>query len=236
MIRHSSLLLRASGTAACLALVAWCGAARADELTQAELPQVFMTAADSTGSQGFADIGAPSANTGNINTATTLTIGNLISTGASVGYFTGLSTQIFGPVGFNTAVPTSLSFGNATFGSFASTSITEQTNVPGERSFYILGTYTAGTFNPALTPNPAPASFTVGFTQSPISTGAISSSATLSIPPAAVPEPSTLVLAGVGVASVLVVDQTRRHRRRRMRGLACGDAGAAGDEHDQDLG
>lgn len=233
MTLHHSRLFRACGVAASLALVSFLGTARGDELTQAELPQVFMTAADSNGSQGFADIGSPSANTGNINTATTLTIGNMISTGASIGYFSGLPTQIFGPVAFTVATGTSVTFGNAQFGTFTSTSITEQTNVPGERSFYILGSYTPGTFNPALTPNPAPASFTVGFTQSPISSGAISSSATLSIPPAAVPEPSTLVLAGVGMATVLVVDQGRRHRRRRK---AAAFGAGFHDEHDQDLG
>lgn len=187
--------------------------ALADEVTQSELPAVVFVSGTSTGSQGFADIGSPTVNTGNINTATTFTIGNLISTGASVGYFSGLSTQIFGPVAFNPAVNSSFSFGNATFGSFLSTSITQQTNSSGERSFYILGDYTAGTFNPSLSPNPAPASMTVSFTQTPAGTGAISDSATMSIPPA-VPEPSTALLACVGIAGGVLVDQGRRHRRR----------------------
>jgi hypothetical protein len=89
----------------------------------------------------------------------------------------------------------------------------EQTNAPGERSFFILGNYTAGTFNPSLAPNPAPASIRVSFTQTPPVDGAISASATMAIPP--VPEPSTLMLACVGLAGGLAVEQNRRASRRR---------------------
>lgn len=200
--------------------------ASADIVTQHALPDVILVAGTSNGSQGFADIGTPVVDSGNINTGTSFTIGNMISTGASLGYFTGLSTQILGPVTFNSSLGTSLTFGNATMGNFVSTSITEQTNAAGERSFYVLGNFTAGSFNPALTPNPAPASLIVGFTQSPAGTGAISDSATLSIPPAAVPEPSTLVLATVGVAAVASVDMERRRRRRAA--LKAIDAASAG--------
>lgn len=218
-----SLFIRACGAVAAITAVTFCAlTSRADIVTQNELPDVVFVSGTSTGSQAFADIGAPSVDSGNINTATSFTIGNLISTGANAGYFTGLPTQIFGPVAFSPAVGSSLSFGNAAFGSFLSTSITEQTNVAGERSFYVLGNYTAGTFDPALAPNPAPASMIVGFTQSPAGTGSISDSASISIPPAAVPEPSTILLAGVGLAGGLVVDQSRRHRRRKFAGQAGG--------------
>ncbi|MFM7184482.1 MAG: PEP-CTERM sorting domain-containing protein, partial [Planctomycetota bacterium] len=141
--------------------------------------------------------------------ATTLTIGNLISTTAQAGYFTGLSSQTFGPVAFSPSVPSSISFGNGTFGSFLSTSITEQTNTAGERSFLVLGNFTGGSFGGATTPNPALSSFTISFTQTPARTGSISNSSTLAIP--AVPEPSTIVLATVGIAAGLAVRQTRRH-------------------------
>jgi len=36
----------------------------------------------------------------------------------------------------------------------------------------------------------------------------------MSIPPAAVPEPSTLMLACVGIAGGIAVEQNRRYRRR----------------------
>lgn len=208
LVRSTAVAI--TGAVAALAVTLLASSARADLVTQSALPDVVFVNGTSSGSQGFADIGTPSVDSGNINTGTAFTVGNMISTGASIGYFSGLSTQILGPVTFNASVGSSLSFGNATFGSFASTSITEQTNATGERSFYILGNYTAGSFNPALTPNPAPASLIIGFTQSPAGTGAISDSATLSIPPAAVPEPSTIVLATVGIAAAVAADRMRR--------------------------
>lgn len=187
---------------------------RGDEITQSELPTVVLVAGTSVGTQGFADIGAPSVDSGIVNTGTVFTLGNLISTGAQGGYFSGLTTQVFGPVGFNASLGSGFSFGNGTFGSFLSTSIVEQTNSPGERSFFILGNYTAGTFDPSLAPNPAPASIRLSFTQTPPSLGgAISASATMAIPP--VPEPSTLMLACVGLAGGLAVEQNRRASRRR---------------------
>ena len=147
-------------------------------------------AVTTTGSQGFSDIGAASASPADINTATNITIANLISTGSQSGYFAGLTTQIFGPVTFNVSTPGSFSFGNGTFGSFVSTAIVETENTPGTRSFYVRGTFTAGTFNPTLTPTPAPASLLISFTQSPAGRGAISDSATLSIPPTPTPTPA----------------------------------------------
>jgi len=192
--------------------------ARADILSVSDLPEVTFVASPSNGSQGFADLGAPTANTGNINTATLLSFGNMVSNGSQTGYFTGLVTQVLGPVSIDPALGTSISFGNGTFGSFASTSITEQTNTSGERSFLVLGNYSAGTFDPSLTPNPAPASMTISFTQTPPSIGAISASATLAIPP--VPEPSTAILAGVGVGGSLLSLQKRRARRPLASGIS----------------
>lgn len=207
-----------TGAVAALAVTVLASSARADLVTQNSLPDVVFVSGTSAGSQGFADIGTPSVDSGNINTGTAFTVGNMISTGASLGYFSGLPTQILGPVSFNAAVGSSLTFGNATLGSFTSTSITEQTNAAGERSFYVLGNFTAGSFNPSLTPNPAPASLIIGFTQSPAGTGAISDSATLSIPPAAVPEPSTIVLATVGMAAAVAADRMRRRGKVRTAG------------------
>jgi hypothetical protein len=217
-----SILTRALGALVALAAVTSASLmARADQITQSELPSVVFVSGTSVGSQAFADLGVPTVDTGNINTASTFTVGNLVSTAANNGYFAGLPTQIFGPLAFNPSVGSSISFGNAAFGNFLSTSISPQTNAPGERSFVVFGNYTAGTFNPALSPNPAPASFTISFTQTPAGTGVISNSSTLAIPP--VPEPSTLMLACVGIAGGLAVEQNRRQRRRL--------AAAAGQEH-----
>jgi len=168
--------------------------------------------ADSTGSQGFADLGSPSANTGNINTATQFTIGSLITNSVSNGVFAGISTQSFGSVSFDTTNPTSLTFGNAIFGTFSSTSITEISNSAGQVSFYVLGNFAGGSYTGTLTPDPAPASFTISFTQTPAGSGAISDSSTLSIPPApsGVPEPSSIVLVGLGIASVGAVARRKK--------------------------
>ncbi len=168
--------------------------------------------ADSTGSQGFADLGTPAAVGGNINTATQFTVGSLITNSSSTGVFAGIPTQSFGSVSFDTTVGSSLSFGNSTFGNFASTSITEISNSAGQVSFYVLGNFTGGSYTGTLSPNPAPASFTVSFTQTPAGTGAISDSSTLSIPPvpSGVPEPSSIVLVGLGLASVGVVARRKK--------------------------
>ena len=134
-----SLFIRACGAVAAITAVTCCAFnARADMVTQHELPDVVFVAGTSTGSQAFVDISAPSIDSGNINSATSFTIGNRNSTGASAGYFTGVPTQLYGPVPFSPAVGLSLSFGNAGFENFLSTPITEQTNVTGKRSFYVL--------------------------------------------------------------------------------------------------
>ena len=212
-----SFLTRAFGAVAVIAAVSLAThAARADEITQSELPSVVFVAGTPTGSQGFSDLGSPSADTGNIDTSSTFTIGNLSTSGANAGFFSGFpAASSFGSVAFTITSGTSLSFSNASFGSFASSSITEDASGPGFRTFLVLGNYTAGSFfsSTPLIPNPASASFRIAFTQSPVGTGVISDSSTLAIPP--VPEPSTLMLACVGIAGGLAVEQNRRASRRR---------------------
>jgi hypothetical protein len=106
--------------------------------------------------QAFADIGIPTAggsSTGNINTATSFTIGSLTSTPANTGLFVGMPTQTFiSNIPFSLTSPTSLSFGNAVFGSFTSTSIVEATNIPGSIAIYALGNWTPGTYGTAAKP------------------------------------------------------------------------------------
>ena len=134
-----SLFIRACGAVAAITAVTCCAFnARADMVTQNELPDVVFVAGTSTGSQAFVDIGSPNLDSGNISSATAFTIGNRNSTGVSAGYFTGVPTQLYGPVPFSPTVGLSLSFGNAGFENFLSTPITEQTNVTGKRSFYVL--------------------------------------------------------------------------------------------------
>jgi len=175
------------------------------------------------GGQSFNDNGSPSVNTGDINTATSFTIGDLITktaVGQSSGVFVGMPLQDFGTTTFSLGTPTSLSFSSTAFGSFSSTSITEAIATPGALAIYVLGNYTPGTFvdgSGGGTP-PFQASFTIVFTQTPAHTGVINDSATFAVPPAPppgfVPEPSTLVM---GLTSVVGGIFFHLRRRRRLR-------------------
>jgi len=167
------------------------------------LTGVSFLAQAQSGTQGFADIGAPTVTGGDIGTATHFYIGNLISTGAQSGDFVGLSTQIFGPLNFDVTNPTSLSFGNGTFGSFSSTSIDVLTQSGSSVDIYVLGHYSGGSFG-GTSSDSGSASFHMTFNQTPAGTGSISDSAGLSIPPEPVPEPTTLALAALGGASLLL--------------------------------
>jgi hypothetical protein len=163
------------------------------------------------GSQGFTDFGVAAANTDDINDATAFTIGTMVSTEDSHGYFAGLPTQIFDPITFSIGDPLSLQFGNAEFGLFASTKIQQLSNdvLVGSRSFFVEGTYTKGTFGGPLVPNPAVANFTISFNQTAGAGTSISDNATLDFPVQPVPEPATLALGFAGVTTLALL------RRRR---------------------
>jgi len=169
------------------------------------------------------DGGVPSANTNSILTASSFTIGDLTHLGANAatGLFAGMPAQDFSSITFNNAggLNTSFSMGPlAYFGSFASTSVFETTSTSGSQataSFFILGSWTSGTaFSPS---GPYDASLTLSFTQTSILPGgvggAISDSGTFSVPPAAntlVPEPSSIVLMGLGCIGLVGCRWLRR--------------------------
>jgi len=173
------------------------------------------------GSQSFLDLGQPLANgspTASIDTASTLTIGDLRTGFSSTGVFVGTPFLTdFGAVTFSTAngANSSFTFGNATFGTFISTTITSIISGNGFQSFFILGNFTPGTAaNYGGVTAPQPASFTLSFTQTPAGGGAnstISDSGTLSVPPAgAVPEPASFAMVVIGLGGVLAVGRFRR--------------------------
>jgi len=174
------------------------------------------TANAATSTLSFADLGTPTVNTGNINTATVFNIGDLVST-SGAGFFAGLPNQTFGAVSYNTTVGTSLSFSSTLFGTFTSTSITPfNGTTPGSISAFILGNYTAGTYAGGGGEVSGPASFTISWTQTPPSNGGISDSSTLSTPPAppppGVPEPASVVLGLTSIAGGVFFHLVRRRR------------------------
>ncbi len=165
---------------------------------------------DPVGAQAVTDFGVATANTDDINDATGFTIAELVSTQSSVGFFAGLPEQVFAPITFLISDPLSLQFGNAEFGSFASTSIEELSDrVTAEsRSFFVRGTFMTGTFGEPLPLNPMPANFTISFNQNSGVGASIANNATLQVFQP-VPEPATLALAAAGVATAALL------RRRR---------------------
>jgi hypothetical protein len=184
-------------------------------LSLAAMVSQVPTAHAGSSTQGFVDQGTPQAGgspTGDINTATKFIIGDLQTTSAQTGFFVGMATQDIGQVSFDSTSGSSLDFGNSVFGTFSSTSITEVTNVPGVVGFYVLGNYTPGTQGG----NSGLASFTLSFTQTAPGSS-ISNSGTFSIPPAAVPEPSSVVMGLTGIAACGLVCVWQRRTRKATR-------------------
>ena len=159
------------------------------------------------GTQGFGGNGAPTVNTGDIDTATIFTIGNFATNNSQSGIFLTMPNYNLGAITFNQNVGTSFTFTNAAFGSFTSSSITVSASGPGFTNFDILGQFTQGT-SPS---GNGPAELALSFTQTPAGLGgAISDSGTLAVFSAAVPEPSTFALLGLGAIGLALSAARRR--------------------------
>ncbi len=156
------------------------------------------------GTQGFGGDGSPIINSASIDTATVFTIGNWVTNASQSGIFVGAPQYDIGTITFDKTVGTSFNFTNAGFGTFTSTSITESATGNGFENFFIVGRFDHGTYGIAN----GPASIAVGFTQNG---AAISDSGTLAVDSAAVPEPSTFALLGLGGFGLAM----RAARRRR---------------------
>lgn len=205
---RSSIVVAAATTAAVLwATVGWC------EPIVSEGTQPF----DNAG-----DIFVNGVGNGNINTGTSFTLATLTTDDGGTQYFLNLfpvDSQDFTNVSFDTTSG-NLSFSNAQFGSFAATSFTEVSNDPvnGIRSFSFTGTYTQGTVNTngPLTPNPTVATFALSFNQTPAGVGTVNANGVLNLTPQPVPEPTTLAMAGFGIAALVTrVSRSRSSARRR---------------------
>lgn len=197
----------------------------------------LLTVAGPDGAQGFTNLGTASAlPTTDVNDATTFSIGKLITSKNSTGFFAGLPRQIFAPITFTVSDPLSLQFGNAEFGTFASQRILEMSNDPlvGSRCLWVEGLFTKGTFGGELVPNPAVTTFTISFNQNAGTGAAISVNATLdfnSIQP--VPEPSALGLAAAALGTSALFRCRRRCRLAAGRKLPAGFDAEAGAVQEQ---
>ncbi|NCA11838.1 hypothetical protein EBR56_08540 [bacterium] len=163
--------------------------------------------AATAGTQAFGTLGTTTADTGDINTATVFTMNGVRSTASQTGYFVGLpANSNIGNWSIDVNVGTSLTFTNPALGTFQSSTITTISNNPPQRTLYVLGTFTGGTNGGPVTPSPAPASLTMTFTQTGF---ALSSSATLSIPPSTAKAPVLVAANDLGCDStplIYVVD------------------------------
>lgn len=162
------------------------------------------------GSIGFATpllAQADASPTGNINTSDAFSLESLATTDNASGVFMGLPIQSFGTVSFDTTIGNSLHIADGEFGSFASHSITVINNTPGFLNLLLQGMWTPGSFEGGSVPSPA--DFRISFTQSPVATGEISFSGTMSTA-AVLPEPSTGLLFLTG-AGLLLIGVSMKH-------------------------
>lgn len=120
----------------------------------------------------FVSLGPDSANvTNNIQTATSYTLGAVLSTSENSGLFSVISQQNLGSISFTVGYPTSLSFGNAVMGYFNSTNIQRGVSTATSTEFIITGTWTPGSFcnSSSICPmrgGPFPAMIHMGMVQS----------------------------------------------------------------------
>ena len=168
-----------------------------------------------SGSIGFTTPLLSEANaspTGDINTSTMFTLDDLVSTGNTSGLFSGLPPQAFGNLTFLTTSGTSLKISDAEFGSFASNTISTLISTSGFLNLEAHGTWTGGTFNVGVCTGGCLADMRISFTQTPVATGEISFSATMStLGSSTVPELPTFALFGTGLLAAIITASRLRN-------------------------
>ena len=157
-----------------------------------------------SGSVSLFDTESPSFSGGSdITNAANFTINDYQSNNEGLGVFAGLPAQDFGSLSFSTNNGARLTFGNAVFGTFTSSQISQTSIAVGAVSYNIIGTYSSGSFDADAIVDQG-ASLGISFTETPAYNGSVSDSATFSTP--AIPEPSVAALSGVsGLAGLLLL-------------------------------
>lgn len=178
------------------------------------------------GSQGFSFTGGVSTNNdpSNINTASVFTLDGMSTflgpNNQKDDFLTYVTTAetFASPLALTTSTPTSFTFGNATFGTFVASSVTQSVSGSTTESFNMMGTFNPGSDFAAGGFTPGSAQFVISFTQGAPG-DAISASASLYSPSVAavVPEPASVVL---GLTSILGCGLASGLRRRSGKATA----------------
>jgi hypothetical protein len=159
------------------------------------------------GTQAIVDTGTTTADTGNINTATSFTFGAFVTTSNQTGDFTLVAPgQALGGATLALATPSTFIIGNTVEGTFHADSVFALVPPPGFVLFDVRGVFTPGSGFPASLSSPSPADVFISLTQVGGAGTAISASGTL----VSVPEPSSLLLGLLGTAGVGLIAALRR--------------------------
>ena len=136
--------------------------------------------------------------------ATTTVFSNVtLTSGGSTGDYTAVAAGTnLGTVSLDTGNLAGFTFGNSSFGTFTATSGMEESSPVGTRTFFITGNFVPGSqFSSSLTGNTA--SITISLNQTGGAGTVIGWASTFNTPSlAAVPEPASMSLTGIGLSLI----------------------------------